>query len=262
MLIKVVAVQTQLGQKLTLDERLLIFKQKPDFICLPEYFLLDPYDFDFIRSASQVRDNLNYINELSIAFSSCVIGGSVVEAEGDSLFNASYLYNRGRCLGRYRKLNPVAGESSKGILPGDKIFITKVDGIKIAILICADALNIELFKILGEEKVDIIFIPTTSPHRPDESHLQKFNRDNEIYLKAAQTSSSFIIKTCAVGELFRKRLQGRSLIVSPWGILKRVDPIAERSPRILSEILNIDELRDFRKKKRIIAETLADLVKK
>jgi len=40
MLIKVVAFQGEIGKQLTLEEKIYIFKQRPDFVCLPEYYLL------------------------------------------------------------------------------------------------------------------------------------------------------------------------------------------------------------------------------
>ncbi len=249
MLIKVAAIQSQLGQRLTLEGKIHIFKQKPDFICLPEYCLIDMATPDFSRAALKSKENLQYLAGLSAEFSTSLIAGSIVEADGDSLYNTSYLYRNGVQLGRYRKLSPVSGELERGILPGDQIFTTEIDGIKVAILICADALNIALFEILGERNVDIIFIPTTSPYRPGESKSEKHKRDIDIFLKGSQASMAYIVKTCGVGNLFGRPRQGRSLIVAPWGILKRVDYYSEMSPCILTEILDISELRDFRGKK-------------
>jgi predicted amidohydrolase len=256
MLIKVAAVQSKLGETLSLEERLFIFKQKPDFVCLPEYFFINESTPDFSRAALTSKDNLKYLQALSEALATVLIGGSIVESDSDSLFNSTYLFQEGRQIGKYRKLSPVVGEIEKGILPGDRLYTTTIDGIKIALLICADALNIDLFEALKPEKVDIIFIPTTSPLRPGEKQIEKFKRDNDIFLRAAQTAGSFIIKTCGVGNLFHKPLQGRSLIVSPWGIIKRVDPISEDSPCILTAVLDIDELHDFRHK-----QQLADLIR-
>jgi len=254
MLVKVLQIQSQLGKKLSLEERLMIFKQKPDFICFPEYALVGENDPDFARSALSARENLNYFSGLSESLSACIIGGSVVEAESDSLFNSAYLFDNGRIAGRYRKLNPVSGEVAKGILPGDKIFTTEIDSVKLGILICADALNTQLFTRIARHNPDLIFIPTTSPAKPDERKIEKFRRDQEIYVRAAQEASCYIVKTCAVGSLFGKPLQGRSLVAAPWGILKRVEPHAESYPCMLSTILDIDEVRDFRRKKKMVSK--------
>jgi predicted amidohydrolase len=252
MLITVAAAQTRIGSRLSLEEKLHLFKQRPDFICLPEYCLIDNSALDFGRAAMASRDNLQYLRSLSHELSCALIAGSIVEAEGDSLYNASYLFRDGKLLGRYRKLNPVSGEMEKGILPGDRLFICVVDEVRIAVLICADALNPNLFEYMGRKEVDIIFIPTTSPYRPGESKSEKFKRDNDIYLRGAEASMAFIVKTCGVGSIFGKPLQGRSLIAAPWGLLKRVDYYSEATPCVLTSVLDIDELRDFRRKNRAL----------
>ncbi len=261
MLLKIIAVQTRLGKKLSLEEKLLIFKQKPDFLCLPEYYFVSESDPDFARSALRIKENLQVLKYLSESFSTCLIGGSIVEAEGDSLYNSSYLLKNGKILGKYRKLNPVAGEIDKGIMPGDKMFMADIDGVKISILICADALNIETFKMMAPHDIDIVFIPTTSPLRPLEMKLEKFKRDNDIYVAGARAASSYVIKTCGIGTLFDKPLQGRSLIASPWGVIRRVEPLSENTACILTGVVDVDELRDFRMKHRLIAEELKDMNK-
>ncbi|MEW5923075.1 MAG: carbon-nitrogen hydrolase family protein [Candidatus Zixiibacteriota bacterium] len=250
MLIKVIAAQIELGRTLNLEENLMIFKQRPDFVCLPEYFLVEKTSPDFARSALKIRDNVQYLQTLSDGLSTCLIGGSVVEAEGDSLYNSCYIFNRGQSIGRYRKLNPVEGEMNKGILPGDRIFSAVIEDVRVAVLICADALNIGIFEELARHKIDIIFIPTTSPFRPGETRLEKFKRDNDIYVRGAEVSSSYIVKCCGIGTLFGKKLQGRSLVASPWGIIRRVEPHAEQSESLMSLVLDIEELRDFRNKKK------------
>ena len=250
MLVKVAAVQTYLGRKLTIEEKLFIFRQRPDFICLPEYCLIDPTALDFSRAALSSFDHMKYLRSLSDELSTFLVGGSIVEGEGDSLYNSTYLYNRGIFFGKYRKLNPVSGEVSKGILPGDRLFIDAFDGIRFAVLICADALNPHLFELLGEQDIDIVFIPTTSQYRPGESANEKHKRDRDIYWHGAEISGAFVVKTCGAGSLFGKPLQGRSLIAAPWGILERVDVFSEAAPAILTAILDIEELREFRAKKK------------
>lgn len=250
------ALQTTLGHKLTLSERLAIFKRKPDFLCMPEYSLISPGLPDHHRAALSIKENLEYLVDVSSSLSVCLIGGTVVEAEGDSLYNCAYVINRGEIVGRYRKLNPTANEINQGVLPGDKIFVCRVEDVRIGILICADVLNPTLFELLGRQQVDIIFIPTISPLRPGESRLEKFRRDEDIFIGGAREACAFIVKTCGVGSIFGKPLQGRSLIASPWAVINRVDPRREASPAVLEAILDIDEIRDFAVKKRLVTESL------
>ncbi len=255
MLVRVIAVQSPLGERLSLEGKLHIFRRRPDFVCLPEYCLIPKALPDFSRAALDIRENLKYLEYLSMEMDTCLIGGSVVEADRDALYNSTYVFQRGAVVGRYRKLNPVSGEIGKGILPGDKIFTATVDGVKIGIMICADALNAGLFEVMAQKEVDIIFIPTTSPHRPAESKTEKHKRDNDIYVNGAESAGAFVVKTCGIGNLFGRPLQGRTLIAAPWGILGRVQVHQESEPTMLSLVLDIDEIRDFRKKRRLQTES-------
>ena len=49
-------------------------------------------------------------------------------------------------------------------------------------------------------------------------------------------------------EIFSRPLQGRSLIAAPWGVLSQVSPTDEQRKRMLVQTLDIDELREFRRK--------------
>ncbi len=258
MLIKVAAVQSRLGQYLTLEERLHVFKQRPDFVCLPEYCLIDDTQTDFARAALLIKDNLEYLSHLSREWDTCLIAGSVAEADSEAIYNSAYIFQRGDLVGRYRKLSPVAGEINRGILPGDRIFIKEIEDIRIAVLICADALNPGLFDVLAKNEIDLIFIPTTSPLRPAERQAEKHKRDCDIYLAGSRKASAYIVKACGVGSLFGKPLQGRSLIVSPWDIMRRVPIYAEDQPAVLTATLDIEELRDFRSKQKKISR-MADI---
>jgi len=250
MLIKVAAVQGRMGVPFTLEEKLHIFKQRADFVCLPEYCLIDGSQADFSRAAMVIKENLDYLRALSFEFDTCLIAGSVAEADGDAVYNSSYIFNRGDFVGRYRKLSPVDGELRSGILPGDKLYMTKIDDVRIAVLICADALNQSLFETIFKHDVDIIFIPTTSPYKPAERKSEKHRRDKEIYLSGSRKAAAYIVKTCGVGKLFSRPLQGRSLIASPWDFIKRVPEYAEQEPTVLTALLDIGELREFKKKAR------------
>ena len=91
--------------------------------------------------------------------------------------------------------------------------------------------------------------------------LEKYKRDNDIYVAGARAASSYVVKTCGIGTLFGKPLQGRSLIASPWGVVRRIEPHSENTACILTGIVDVDELRDFRMKRRLIAENMTDLKK-
>lgn len=250
MLIKIVAVQARMGQPLTLDEKIHIFKHQPDFICFPEYYLLDGTITDYARAALRVHDYLAYYQQLSLEFGTCVIAGTVVEPVRDKLHNTAYVFDRGLVIGKYRKQHPVPREIERGISAGDRHFIFNHEDARVGILICGDVFHPERFVELSGHECDVIVIPTTSPFRSDDTPEAKYARDQKYFVDGSRLSGAYVIKTCGVGEIFGHPLQGRSLVAAPWGIEQRVDISGEREKRLLSATLDLSELRDFRRKMR------------
>jgi len=247
---KVVAVQSRMGQRLSLAEKIHIFKERPDFVCLPEYSLMDSSIRDYHRAALLHKDHLDYLIHLSDELRTCLIAGTVVEPEEDRLYNSCYIINRGLMLGRYRKRYPVAGEQRQGISSGASNLVVEVNGVKVGIMICGDVFFPHMYGELGEAEADVIFVPTTSAYRPEDTVSRKKERDHAYFQSGSGAAGAYVVKVCSVGQIFETELHGRSLIAAPWGVLRRVDFTAESQPRMLSEILDIDELREFRRKLR------------
>lgn len=251
MLVKVVAVQAQMGQPLTLEEKLYIFREQPEFVCLPEYYLLDETVEDYHRAALRQSEYLQYLQRLSDELGTCLIAGTVVEPDGDKLFNTCYVIDHGTIVGGYRKRNPVPGERAKGISPGPKPLVLEFEDVRVGVLICGDVFEPSLYSELGHLEVDIVFIPTTSAFRPADSLSRKAHRDEIYFRSGAELAGAYVVKTCGVGSIFGHPLQGRSLIAAPWGMLSRVQALSEQEKRLLRETLDIAELRDFKSKYRL-----------
>ena len=248
MLTKVVSVQTPLGHRLSLEEKLHILKQRPDFVCLSEYCLIDGAVTDYQQAANRYSEYLTYFRKLSSELSACLIAGSLVEPEDDRLYNTSYVIDRGTILGTYRKRYPVPGELQRGISSGSRPLTLTVDDIRIGVLICGDVFYPELYSEMGRAEADIVFVPTTSLYRPDDSLSQKRDRDRRYFIDGAERTGAYVVKVCGVGSIFGRPLQGRSLVTAPWGMLEQVSPYEEAESRILAVTLDIAEVREFRSK--------------
>ena len=96
-------------------------------------------------------------------------------------------------------------------------------------------------------KADLIFVPTISPLLMHDTPACKSERDESIFINGARLSGAFVIKTCGLGSIFGHRLNGRSMVAAPWGVIWQVSHESEQHPRIQSLILDIEELREFRK---------------
>jgi predicted amidohydrolase len=247
MLIKVVICQLQVGGGISLAEKIHIFKCKPDFVCLPEYFLIPPDSDDYSSFAYNYNQNLKLLRRWSNELDTTLIGGTIIDRVDSSFHNTSYAFRRGEKIAIYRKRFPTENELRKGIAAGRKMMVFEVDGVKVGILICADALHRECFEKLGRMKADLIFVPTVSPLLADDTPSRKAERDKSIFIEGARLSGAYVIKTCGLGSIFGHNLNGRSLVAAAWGILWQVSPESEQHPRIQSLVLDIEELREFRK---------------
>jgi len=247
MLINIMICQLQVGGGISLAEKIHIFKHKPDFVCLPEFFLIPPNADNYSTFASQFDSNLKKLRRLSNELDTTLVGGSIVERANSSLYNTSYVYKKGRKISSYRKQYPTENEQQKGISPGNKQILFEIDNIRIGVLICADALQDKCFEKMRKMKADLIFIPTVSPLLSNDSATRKNERDESLFVRGAKISGAYIVKTCGLGSIFGVQLNGRSLVAAPWGIIWQVSPDGEQHPRIQSIILDIDELHDFRR---------------
>ncbi|MEW5875466.1 MAG: carbon-nitrogen hydrolase family protein [Candidatus Zixiibacteriota bacterium] len=247
MMISVAALQLPIGGAITLEDTLHLWRMRPDFICLPEYFFVGNGDQSYADGASRIQSQHDRLAMLSRDLGCAVIGGTMAHPVDGGYANMSTLYVRGETIGAYQKVNPYGREERRGIVPGTEYRVFEVAGVRVGILICADVLVPESFAAMGRMNADVIFVPTVSPHRPADTIMDKDRRDAEIFVAGAQRARAYVVKTCGVGTLFGGQLQGRSGIFAPWGVLQRVMPDHEDRKVILSEVLDIDEIREFKR---------------
>ena len=255
MLINIVLCQLKIGAGITLAEKIHIFKRKPDLLCLPEYFLIPEKAHDYSLFAAHYKENLKFLARLSNELNTTLIGGTIIEKSGRDKYNTSYVFRQGAKIASYRKCHPTRNELKMGIRPGNRSIVFSHEGIRVGILICADALDQGCFEKMRKMNADIIFVPTVSPLREDDNPAKKAQRDQEIFVEGAKTAGAYIIKTCGIGSIFDHKLNGRSLVASPWGILWQISPPNEQLPYIHNMLLDIDELREF-KQAALIQEVL------
>ncbi|MEW5702938.1 MAG: carbon-nitrogen hydrolase family protein [Candidatus Zixiibacteriota bacterium] len=247
MVICVAALQYPLGGPITLEDKLHLFRRRPDFVCLPEYFPVRAADRtlrEAERCAAQRRAELA---RLSQELQCVVIGGSMPQATDGGYANTTTIFDRGEVAGSYQKVNPYGREEERGIVPGREYRVFVLGGVRIGVLICADVLSAEAFAAMHRLGAEVIFVPTVSPFRETDTITEKDRRDAEIFVAGAQKARAYVVKTCGVGTLFGGRLQGRSGIFAPWGILDRVNPDGEDRKMILAEHLDIEEIREFKR---------------
>lgn len=224
-----------LGIRQQFMDRLLA--EPPDILALPEYFFVTKADENVVASSIRRGKIIEELQKLSSALGCILVGGSIVEHAEEDFYNRSYLLDSGQVIGFYDKIHPYDNEGRGLIKEGIEYKVFDVRGIRIGLLICADVLYRGSFENIRGLRPDLIFVPTTSPYRRNESASVKFARDRRIFARGASRSNSIIFKVCASGSIAGHRLQGRSLIASPGEILWRIEPeFEDKAALIIAEL--------------------------
>ena len=222
--------QAEPGTGITADELTGYREAGIEALVFPEYFWVRPEDHDHLAAAAHFAEDMACLSRLSSEEGWLVVGGTLVEPDGDAHHNACPLFWRGEELARYRKIHLMPGEARHGILPGDRFTIAEALGLRLAPVVCADVLYPDTFAHVAELRPDLIIAPMSSPFRPVDPIEEKDARDREIFVEGALRAGAPIVKACSVGTLFQRPLQGRSLVATPRGILFRT-PFEEESAR-------------------------------
>lgn len=202
-----------------------------ELLVLPEYFWVREGDADHRAAAGHHHEDLAHLAALSAGVDLVLVGGTVIEPEGDALYNTCPVFWRGREHARYRKRRLMPGEARRGIQPGNAFSRVRVDGYHLAPVICADVLYPDTFTEVANLKADVVAAPMSSPYREVDPHPEKDRRDRDIFLAGARTANTVIVKAASVGTLFGRPLQGRCLVAGPQGIVFRTPFAEEREPR-------------------------------
>jgi len=216
---------------------------KPDLIAFPEYYFVGP-QFDTPLSSLSIGDEImDRLRWWSRDLGCIVVGGTMVEESNGKKFNRCYLLDKGEIVGSYDKIHLFKSEGQGFLSPGTEYRVFQIGGIRIGLLICADALFPDAFNNIRGLGPDIIFIPTTSQLRRGELKEEKFKRDMDIFAAGATAANAALIKISASGVLAGRPLQGRSLIAISGSIAWRIEPENEDKPALIEAVL-IGDLRN------------------
>jgi predicted amidohydrolase len=187
-------------------------KDRPDFIVVPEMFEIVPRPDAAGMVARRIPDGLT--DRLAGAARNCssnLVAGSIIEREGENLYNTSTVFDRtGALAGLYRKLHLFDAFSygESGNLTGGKDpSVFTLDGLCFGVAICYDVRFPELFRRYALDGAKVVFVPSAF-FQPNHDHW-------ELTLRArALDNGLYVIGCCQTG----RRFVGRSMAANPWGI--------------------------------------------
>ena len=134
---------------------------KSDFVLFPEYFnaplmakFNDKSESEAIRELAQYTDEMRKrFIELAISYNINIITGSMPQIREDGLYNVGFLCRRDGSYETYEKIHITPDEAKSWGLSGGKMVQT------FGILICYDVEFPELSRIMGDQGMQILFVP-------------------------------------------------------------------------------------------------------
>jgi len=176
----------------------------------PEYAEVYPGGETFSMLSSAARDHNVYL-----------VGGSVPERDGDTVYNSSFVMGPGgELLGRHRKVHlfdvdlpgGVKVRESSTLGAGSGITVIKTDLCTIGVAICYDIRFPELIRLMVTGGAEVIVIPAAFNMTTGPAHWDMLHRcravDNQVYVIAASPARDAGAPYVAYGH---------SMMVDPWG---------------------------------------------
>ena len=188
--------------------------------------------------------------EVARRLSMWIHGGSVLELEGERVFNTSVLFDRqGELVATYRKIHlfdadpPGAQPSRESYLytPGEQVVSAETEFGRVGLSICYDVRFPELYRALAIAGATILFVPSAFRYETGVDHWDVLLRaraiEDQVFVVAAAQWGTW-------GPQGRERRNyGNSLVADPWG---RVIARAPDGVGVTFAELDLDEVRRVR----------------
>jgi predicted amidohydrolase len=183
-------------------------------------------------SAPQVRaaaepvpgPRTEWLAQIARRHSMWIHGGSVLELDGERVFNTSVLFDReGNLVATYRKIHlfdadpPDAQPSRESFLysAGEQVVTAETEFGRVGFSICYDVRFPELYRMLVARGAEIVFVPSAFRFETGKDHWDALLRARAI------EDQCFVIAAAQWGTWGppgrERRNFGNSLVADPWG---------------------------------------------
>ncbi|MBE0364756.1 hypothetical protein PULV_a2517 [Pseudoalteromonas ulvae UL12] len=225
-----------------------------DFIVFPEFFNAPLMGLteqlsqtEAIRYLAEYTELFrNEMSRMAIEYNANIVTGSMPLAEGDKIYNVSYLCHRSGQVDEQRKIHITPHEKNDWVIQGgDKISVFETDAGRVGILICYDVEFPELGRILAEQGIEILFVPFWTDTK------NSYLRVRHCAQARAIENECYVVIAGSVGNLPQVESldvqYGQSAVLSPSdfsfphdGILSEATPNTEM---LLFSDLDLDKLK-------------------
>lgn len=195
--------------------------EKSDFLVFPEYFFMDAQTGSLEEALDTSEKAMQWLTELSNSYQGVIIGGSIVRKVEDKLVASCPVFFQGQPVDFYDKRALAEHEKGK-LTSGQEPGVFILNNHRFSVLLGEDVKVDEHLAQLAENDVRLVFVPYNASFKNDDTPEAKTRRDQEIFTEPAAKHNLTLVKVSAVGDLFERALQGRSLVATPNGITWRV----------------------------------------
>lgn len=185
-----------------------------DLVLLPEVWNVGYFNFDRYEAEAETLEGatVSALREAARSTGAWLMGGSIVERDGDRLFNTSLLIDpAGEIAGTYRKIHLFGyGSREREVLTrGREVTVIQTELGAIGLATCYDLRFPELFRAMVDQGAEIFLVPSAWPY-PRVEAWTTLNR-----ARAIENQAWVISANCAGGD--GPAFSGRSMVVDPWG---------------------------------------------
>jgi predicted amidohydrolase len=186
-----------------------------DLIILPELWNIGFASYNRYRTEAEPADGptITMLSGLARDLRCYIHTGSIVEKDGDSYFNASFLLDRsGAVVGSYRKFHLFTFQSAESeiLTPGRRVTVIETEFGAVGLATCYDLRFPEFFRAMVDRGAGIFLVTAAWPS-PRLEHWLLFNRVRAL------ENLSFLISANSCGVNGGVRFAGHSQVVDPTG---------------------------------------------
>lgn len=212
-----------------------------DLLLLPEIWPCGFLSFDRYRLESEPIDGptVNAFKEKARERNCHILMGSIVESEGDKLFNTCLLLDpKGDIIARYRKIHLFSyqSEESRILTPGREVVVTDTPWGASGFSTCYDLRFPELYRQMVVRGAKFFLIPSAWPSVRLEA-WRLFNRAR------AHENLAYLASCNCAGVNRDKRYAGHSMVVDPSG---RIIAEGGEDEEIVSAEIDPDRVDSYR----------------
>ena len=182
-------------------------------IILPEMFSTG-FSMDVGKIADTDGATADFLSQLAKSHESWVLAGLVNKnSEGQGLNQAVLCDPTGKSVGTYNKMHlfSPAGEA-KYFASGNQIFMTHIQGFKVAVLICYDLRFPELFREAVKSGAEIFVIIASWPE------VRSSHWCTLLEARAIE-NQAYVVGVNRCGKDPKNNYSGQSRIIDPWGTI-------------------------------------------